>query len=101
MEEMMYIDGHPLEKEELRLSLEGKKAESRAKQQEFLDKVEQSGIDHCPCTNNCPLHGDCRACVLVHRGHRDHLPVCFFSMINERLQAVSSLTEGTFEPEKR
>ena len=31
----------------------------------------------------------------MHRGHRDHLPMCMWDMVNERLAALSHMTEGT------
>ena len=69
-------------------------------QDEFLCALEQSGQDHCPCTAACTLHGDCKKCVAVHRAHTDHLPICFHSMVNERLQAVSGLTEHSMAKPK-
>jgi hypothetical protein len=59
----------------------------------FLKELEQSTQDHCPCKTQCKLHGECKKCVSVHRAHRDHLPVCLHSMVNERLNTVSGLTE--------
>lgn len=100
MEEKMYIDGHPLEKKELALAREGKMEESLETKMEFLRKLKESGIDHCPCQEACIHHGNCYECVVLHRGHRDHLPVCFFDMVNERMQALSGLTEGTFRAEQ-
>ncbi len=91
----MFIDGHPLEKREFALAREGKHEESLKIKLEFLAKVKESGIDHCPCKEKCIHHGNCYECVIIHRGHRDHLPMCFFDMINERLLPLSNLTEGT------
>ncbi len=93
--ETMYIDGHPLEKEELLLARAGKMEESLKKKLEFLEKVKSSGIDHCPCTEKCRHHGNCYECVILHRGHQDHVPVCFFPMINAKLTPLYYLTECT------
>jgi len=54
-----------------------------------------SGEDHCSCTNPCRWHGKCAECVAIHRAHRDHLPVCFHEMVNERVCSLSALTEHT------
>lgn len=69
--------------------------------QEFLKQVRESG-DHCPCQEKCPHHGNCFECVTLHRGHRDHLPMCMWDMLNERIAALSHMTEGTlYEYEKK
>ena len=39
--------------------------------------------EDCPCTRNCPRHGDCAACVKNHRGKG--VPGCFFSPEGEKL----------------
>ena len=49
-----------------------------------------------------PHHGNCFECVTLHRGHRDHLPMCMWDMLNERIAALSHMTEGTlYEYEKK
>ena len=68
--------------------------EAMAIKREFLKQVRESG-DHCPCKQACPHHGNCFECVTLHRGHRDHLPMCMWDMVNERLHKLSRLTEGT------
>lgn len=40
-------------------------------------------------------HGNCFECVTIHRGHRDHLPMCLWDMVNERIAALSHITEGS------
>lgn len=65
-------------------------------QDAFLKQAEDSEEDHCPCIKACVLHGDCKSCVMVHRAHIDHLPVCFRSMVNDRIETLSALTEHTF-----
>jgi hypothetical protein len=34
------------------------------------------GFASCPCTKDCPLHGECHLCVAYHAGRRDELPRC-------------------------
>ena len=70
-------------------------AEQYRIKKEELDRQIAGPEDYCSCPEKCPHHGKCRECVLIHRGHRDHLPYCFFDMINERLYAVQRLTEGS------
>jgi hypothetical protein len=67
-------------------------------QEEFLAEIEKSGVDHCSCPVDCKFHGRCVECVIIHRGHGDHLPHCFQSMVNRRLEQLSGLTEHSFEP---
>ena len=62
---------------------------------EALDEIRESGIDYCSCPEQCPHHGKCWECVLIHRGHRDHLPYCMWDMINERRYSLQRLTEGS------
>ena len=91
----MVIENHELALLQDRLEREGKKEEAIAVKQEFLRLVRESG-DFCPCKAKCELHGDCFACVQMHRGHQGHLPFCMWGMVNERLAAVADLTEGSF-----
>lgn len=70
-----------------------------ALQDEFVAEVKaavKEGMDHCPCKDaGCKHHGNCFACVQIHRGHGMHLPYCMQKMLNKRLEAVSALTEHT------
>ena len=34
------------------------------------------GFAVCPCTKDCPLHGECHLCVAYHAGRRDESPRC-------------------------
>ncbi len=93
-EKMIYQD---------RMGREGKitEAEQYRIKMEALKEITDSGIDYCSCPEKCPHHGKCWECVLIHRGHRDHLPYCFWDMINERLYHLQRLTEGSlmkYEP---
>ena len=65
----MKIENHELALLQDRLDREGKKEEAAAVKQQFLQMIREGG-DHCPCKVSCELHGDCFACVQVHRGHR-------------------------------
>lgn len=40
-------------------------------------------VENCPCTRNCPRHGNCEACVANHRDKVGGLPGCFFSAAGE------------------
>jgi len=91
----MQIDNNPLAIRQMELEREGLKQESHQMKMEFLRQVRESG-DHCPCQEKCVHHGNCFECVTIHRGHRDHLPMCMWDMVNERLDAMSKLTEGSF-----
>lgn len=90
----MKIDGNELAIKQNELDREGKKQEAYEMKMEFLQQVRENG-DHCPCQEKCPHHGNCFECVTIHRGHRDHLPMCMWDMINERLHGLSLLTEGS------
>ena len=96
------IDDHPTEIRAMELFRSGESKEARRLQTAFLDEVEKSGEDHCACPSACKYHGDCVRCVIIHRGHGDHLPHCFQQMVNRRLDALSALTEHSYraEPEK-
>lgn len=62
-----------------------------------LKEIKDSGIDYCSCPSACPHHGKCWECVLIHRGHRDHLPYCLWDMVNEKIDNMQKLTEGSFK----
>ena len=91
----MKIDGNELAIKQMAVDREGKKAEAHEMKMEFLNQIKESGMDHCPCPENCIHHGNCYECVTIHRGHRDHLPMCFWDMINEQLSGLSRMTEDT------
>jgi len=99
----MKIDGNELAILQDKLYQEGRDEEGWEVKQEFLRQVRESG-DHCPCQQACPHHGNCFECVTIHRGHRDHLPMCMWDMVNERLHKLSLMTECTlcdYEKEHR
>lgn len=92
----MQIDGNQLAIRQNQLDQEELHQEAMQLKKEFLRQVRESG-DHCPCKEKCPHHGNCFECVTLHRGHRDHLPMCMWDMVNERLYLLSRLTEGTLQ----
>jgi hypothetical protein len=95
----MIIDDNEIEKEAMDCFRRGDAKQGHVLQDRFLADVWRSGLDHCSCSEPCPHHGKCVECVVIHRGHQDHLPNCFRDMVNRRLEAVSSLTEHTFRKE--
>ena len=90
----MKIDGNELAILQNELDQQGFKDEALKIKLEFLRQVRESG-DPCPCKEACRHHGNCFECVTIHRGHRDHLPMCLWDMVNERIAALSHITEGS------
>ena len=39
--------------------------------------------DFCPCTRDCPRHGNCAECVANHRFRVPGVPGCFFTKTGE------------------
>ncbi|HBR02219.1 MAG TPA: LPS biosynthesis protein [Ruminiclostridium sp.] len=97
----MKIDGNDLSKLELELHRQGKNQEGDKVKMEFLRQVRESGEDHCPCPESCRHHGNCYECVILHRGHGDHLPFCMWDMVNERMRKLSLLTEDSLMSGKK
>ena len=97
------IDYNEVFTKELNLSREGKitKAEGYKMKYDELDRIKESGVDYCSCPEACAHHGKCWECVLIHRGHRDHLPYCMWDMVNERIYDLQLLTEGSIKNYKR
>jgi len=91
------VDDHHLEIEAMRLFKIGERERASRLQDEFLKKIESSGEDHCTCPTACKFHGKCVECVIIHRGHGDHLPHCFQNLVNTRIAALSALTEHSFK----
>ena len=97
----MIIDGNPKEKRAMELMRTGNRAEGERLQNEFVAAFneEYANKDHCPCQTACIHHGNCRECVTIHRGHQEHVPNCLRIMLNERIRALSELTEHTIANE--
>ncbi|MHB0935939.1 MAG: LPS biosynthesis protein [Armatimonadota bacterium] len=93
------IDYHEMEMRAMELFQQGKRREASELQDEFLQLVQASGEDHCSCPAACKFHGKCKECVIVHRGHGNHLPHCFQLMVNKRISALSALTEHSMQRE--
>ena len=91
------IDDNPLEKQAMALFKNGDHAKARQLQAKFLEEVKNSAEDHCNCPVSCKYHGNCVECLILHRGHGDHLPHCFHRMINKRIEIISELTEHSFK----
>lgn len=94
---MFRIDNNEIAKKQMEFDSRGMKKEAQEFKAEFLKQIKESGIDHCPCKEPCTHHGNCYECVVIHRGHRDHLPICMWDMVNEKLHGLARLTEGSFQ----
>ena len=90
------IDDNELEMKAMDLFKKGESQEASKLQDEFLQEIKASCPDHCSCPVICKFHGECVECVIIHRGHGDHLPHCFQKMVNKRIEALSELTEHSF-----
>lgn len=94
----MIIDGNATEKKAMEAFLRGDSKEGSRIQDEFIAELKDAlkTQDHCTCeVKDCKFHGKCMLCVLIHRGHRHHLPNCFRDMVNEKISIISELTEHT------
>ncbi|MCQ1529286.1 LPS biosynthesis protein [Lutispora saccharofermentans] len=93
----MIIDNNPKEKEAMKAFHKGDRSLGHKIQDEFVEELRASlgKTDHCSCQKACKYHGKCIECVAIHRAHREHLPNCFRSMVNERIEKLSELTEHT------
>ena len=50
----------------------------------------------CTCTAIlCEWHGRCLECVALHRYHKDHVPACFQTFINDKLRHIVNIGELT------
>lgn len=94
------IDDNELEIEAMDCFKRGDEERAHELQDRFLERVRQSGKDHCTCTAACKHHGDCIACVIIHRGHGEHLPACFHPMMNRRMDILSEITEHSFKKQR-
>lgn len=100
--DLLNIDNNETQKQAMRAFAAHDREKGDELQDGFLAEVRafrEGGGDHCTCKKNCKHHGNCLECVAIHRGHRDHLPNCFHDMVNERLVAVSGLTEHSVKEE--
>jgi len=52
----------------------------------------------CPCPKTkCEWHGNCYACVRIHRHYGDHVPNCLQPLLKEKIQALAGVAEMTAE----
>ncbi|HEX3027698.1 MAG TPA: LPS biosynthesis protein [Clostridia bacterium] len=79
----MKIDGNEKAMEGMKRFYEGNRKEAARLDAEFRAEVLASGEDHCSCKIPCETHGNCKECVISHRGARNHLPCCLWNMVNE------------------
>jgi len=93
----MKIDRNLKEIETLWTFLQEKAGKGTDIRDEFIAELAEAmkSQDHCPCETKCKFHGKCLECVAIHRAYNNHLPYCFRNMVNERLRALSALTEHT------
>ena len=92
----MQIDDNPMEIEAMAMFKRGEGREVSKLQDEFLKAVKDSGVDHCTCPGGCKFHGDCVQCVIIHRGHGDHVPHCMREMINRKVASLAALAEHSY-----
>ena len=90
----MSVDNTPTEIQALEVLRQGDKKTFHELQDRFLAEELASGQDYCSCKAPCKFHGKCRECVMIHRGHGDHLPVCLHNLLNEKLATVARLSES-------
>ncbi len=51
-------------------------------------------IEDCPCQKtDCPIWGDCVACVRGHRRHGNHLPECMQDIVRPLIAALAAKAE--------
>lgn len=86
------IDDNPEYKKAIDLFKQGEYEKVRQIEKEFIEGALQEK-DHCPCTVACRWHGKCKECVMLHRGHQDHLPKCMQGILLKQLQGVAHLAE--------
>lgn len=98
----MKVDDNPIEIEAMAAFRRGNGNEGRRLQDGFLEEFHESlklREDFCTCTADCKHHGHCVDCVVIHRGHGDHLPRCMQAMLNRRLKNISELSEHSITQE--
>ena len=50
--------------------------------------------ENCPCTNNCPRHGNCFECLANHRDNHFIPPACIRIALEEHGMKIVSVTEA-------
>ena len=92
--------GNPIEKAAMEQFHKGNRQEGLRIQEEIrglpVPSEEYKDKDHCPCKKACRYHGNCKECVAIHRAHQGaRVPNCMRDLINQKLRALSELTEHT------
>ncbi len=86
------IDDNPEYKKTIALFEKGEIDKAKQMEKEFVENAMQVK-DHCSCTIPCRWHGKCKECVIIHRGHQDHLPRCMQGIVLRQMQGLARLTE--------
>jgi hypothetical protein len=91
----MIIDGNQTEKDAMKEFHKGNTKEGFRIQEEFASAFREAykDKDHCPCTEACPYHGNCKECIAIHRAHQEHVPFCLRPLVNAKLKPLLELTE--------
>lgn len=56
----------------------------------------------CPCPKTyCEWHGDCQACIRLHRINGEHIPNCLQSMLEQKVKELAAVAELTVSPKSR
>jgi len=100
LEVYMKIDNNPIEIEAMENFHLNKTDEAHNLQNMFLEQFHESlkcKEDYCSCTADCVHHGCCMDCVILHRGHGDHLPECMHDLFNKKLLDLSKLSEHSIK----
>ena len=96
------IDDNEIEIAAMKAFAEGDEETGEALQGEFIRRFNEmiaTRKNYCPCKAPCRIHGNCRLCVAIHRGHGDHLPACMRNMVNRKIAELAKLTENTVRDE--
>ena len=93
----MVIDNNPIQRKAMEAFHRGDRKEGLRLQEQFASEFreEYREKDHCPCKKSCRYHGNCKECVAIHRAHQEHVPNCMRTMLNQKIRALSELTEHT------
>ncbi|MEA5040403.1 MAG: hypothetical protein VB086_11280 [Clostridiaceae bacterium] len=86
------IDGNPEYQKTIECYRNGEVEKARQMDKEFVDRALQER-DHCPCKEPCRWHGKCKECLIMHRGHQDHLPKCLQPILLKQARGLLHLAE--------
>lgn len=58
------------------------------------DKIKSGEYAKCPCPElKCEWHGNCKACVMIHRAYQDHVPYCMQPMLIKKIEELAKVVE--------